>query len=121
MVSLPPRDHRISLETGETMTARYRKTMGPLDIRGGWFPAAVFRELLAQRRAAGIRIYVGRHDDGMMNFVLVATDLDGNDILPLALGVPRAKNADDEEGILMENSYPCPIYCGGGDGLNGEG
>lgn len=121
MVDFPPREHRITLVVGEQMTARWRETMGTLDIKGGWFPAVAFLDLLGQRRASGIRIYIGRDEKGVMNLVMAATDEDHNDILPITDGVPRAWQDPEDEGILMENAYPCPIFCGGGDGLNGQG
>lgn len=115
----PPRDHRISLDKAEAMTARYRETMGPKDVKAGLFPAEVFLRLLSQRGARAIRIYPGRDEHGMLNFVLVAADADWNDMLP---GTAKLRDTPEEEddGLLMENSYPCPIYCGGNDGLNGD-
>ncbi|MBV8251188.1 MAG: hypothetical protein JO154_01175 [Chitinophaga sp.] len=78
-------------------------------------------ELLADDRAAGLRIYYGVHIDAEgdqikeKKMVLVATDADGNDILPADVtldGGIQAKSAN----LILDEGLPCPNYCGGGGG-----
>jgi len=78
-------------------------------------------ELLADDRAVGLRIYYGVHinTDGEemreKKMVLVATDANGNDILPADVtldGGVQAKSAN----LILDDGLPCPTYCGGDPG-----
>ena len=105
-MAIPPkRDHGITLEAAEALTRRYRDKAGPGAQRASMFPRDVFTALLAQPGCLGIRIYNGESDKGERVSVLVGVDAEGNNM---------------ESGLLFDWSFPCPPYCGGGGGLNGE-
>ncbi len=111
----PPRNHIIDYTAATMLTAEYRKR-NPGAVKAGLFPVDVFKRLLGQAGVHGIRIYYGVAPDGSLTTVLVGVDQDGADMLPV--GAPR-EGGDDP--TLYEFSFPCPIYCGPGNGLNGEG
>ncbi|MBV7529953.1 hypothetical protein [Chitinophaga sp. sic0106] len=77
-------------------------------------------ELLADDRAAGLRIYYGIHidtdGDGIKEkkMVLVATDANGDDILPAGVSLDGVQSKD--MALILDEGLPCPQYCGGGGG-----
>lgn len=81
------------------MTRRYRESMH----KGGLFLRKDLDELLAQKGCAGLRYYYGRSGLGEDTLVLVGVDEQGNDMA---------------SGVLMDNGFPCPIWCGDGNSLN---
>ncbi|NOT06658.1 MAG: hypothetical protein HOP28_00475 [Gemmatimonadales bacterium] len=96
MANLPPsKDHRISLPEAAELTRRYRDGT----IRGGMLWRKDLDALLAQPGCAGLRIYLGRHADGRDTFVLTGVNAEGHNM---------------EEGVLLEDLFPCPPYCDGG-------
>ena len=105
-MALPPtRDHAITLDAAAALTRRYRAKAGPGAQRASMFPREVFTALLAQPGCVGVRIYNGLAEGGETQTVLVGVDAEGNNM---------------ESGLLFDWSAPCPPYCGGGGGLNGE-
>lgn len=105
-MALPPkRDHAITLDAAAALTKRFRESAGANAQRAGMFPREVFTLLLAQPGCAGIRIYNGQAERGGREMVLVGVDAEGNDMTA---------------GLLFDWSIPCPPYCGGGTGLDGE-
>lgn len=130
---LPPdRDHRTPVATAAAMTRRYRESVPPGTFRAGYFHAGAFTSLLNQRGCRGIRIYLGRHEDGQLNLILVGVDRYGRDMLPgrRTVAVPdtmamRSATADttstgDEGGEAMQDSFPCPTLCDDESPLNGD-
>jgi len=111
----PPRNHVIDYAAASALTAEYRKR-NPGAIKAGLFPVDVFKRLLGQTGIHGIRIYYGQDPDGAMTTVLAGVDREGADMLP-----GGARGEGDEDPNLYEFSFPCPIYCGPGNGLNGGG
>jgi hypothetical protein len=78
------------------MTRRYR-----LGVPAGSFLAEAFGKnavdsLLRQPGAIGMRIYLARHADSTLGFVLVAVDTAGSDMTT---------------GALLETGLPCPPFC----------
>lgn len=79
--------------------------------------------LLNVPNAAGIRIYHGRDVSGLIRFVLVPVDANGNDIittlLPKTIKTVAMKNADSAdasargeiEGEAVESGQRCPSTC----------
>ncbi|MCL4866858.1 MAG: hypothetical protein KJZ47_13265 [Gemmatimonadales bacterium] len=111
----PPKDHRIDLDAASKLTRRFREAH-PGAVKASLFPNDVFLQLLGNKQGAGIRIYYGADEKGNITPVLCSVDANGNDLLPGA-----AKGEGEGEGNeLMEFGYPCPIYCGDGNSLNGE-
>lgn len=103
---IPIRDHRIPVATAKAMTQRYRNSVPKGSFLAGLFGSEAFQALLAQPGCAGIRVYLGRHEDGAINMVLVGTDAEGRDLVPGNPGL-----GENDGGETMQDGYPCPIYC----------
>lgn len=108
----PPRDHKIPLAVAVAMTKRYRASVKPGASHAGLFPNTVFTTLLSQEGCAGIRTYLGCHEDGSVNLIMVAVDADGRDIVPVADG-------PYQEGEVVQDSLICPPFCDEESPLNG--
>ena len=103
---IPPKDHRIPVAAAKAMTWRYRNSVPKGSFLAGLFSAEAFQTLLAQPGCSGIRVYLGRHEDGTMNLVLVGTDTEGRDLVPGNPGL-----GENDGGEIMQDSYPCPPFC----------
>ena len=75
--------------------------------------------------AAGIRMYLGRDQQGQVRYILVPYDSKGNDIINKLItdkavsipGIPSAY-AQSGDGQTIENGQRCPTICdNGGSGL----
>ena len=98
-------DHAISLADAAKLTKKYRDQMRPTDIKGGFFGRDAIQAILDQTSCVGIRYYYG---------------LDANNKQVLVL-VGAKENMDDMvDGVLDENSLPCPSYCGVNNQLNSD-
>lgn len=128
---LPPdRDHRTPVATAAAMTRRYRESVPVGTFRAGFFHAGAFQSLLNQRGCRGIRIYLGRHEDGQLNLILVGVDREGRDMLPGRRPSRTATSSDPERtamsttedggGEAMQDSFPCPTLCDDGSALNSD-
>jgi len=102
-VALPARNHRISLEEAAAHTKRHRDAKIH-EIKGGAFHKDQVMELLNQKGCVGLRIYHGRDTTGQPTFVLAGIDTAENDL---------------HGGVLLEESFPCPPWCGAASPLNG--
>lgn len=89
-------DHSISLKDASRLTKRFRDTMPPETVKGGYFGRMIFEEILAQEGCVGIRCYFASFDNGAPTVVLVGVERTGNDLW---------------EGVLGEDTLPCPPYC----------
>lgn len=85
------------------MTARFRETINPGDKIAGCFEAGQVKELLAQENCEGMRYYYGINN-GQPVLILVGVDSNGNDMV---------------DGMILEMSLPCPVYCSAANPLNG--
>ena len=94
-----PKSRRIPLDEAAAMTRRYRESMH----KGWMFLRKDLDELLAQPGCAGMRFYYGLNDKGENGLVMVGVDRDGNDMV---------------KGVLLDDGFPCPIWCGDGNSLN---
>jgi hypothetical protein len=94
----PPRSHRISLSDASTLV-RSRSTV----VKGGFFFRKELDELLAQPSCSGIRYYYAKDSSGNDTIILVGVDQEGNDLV---------------QGVLMEDSFFCPPFCGNANALN---
>ena len=94
-----PRSHRISLDEAATQARRHLG--GP--HKGGLFLRAELDQLLAQPGCAGLRYYYGRKSEGQDSLILVGVDKEGNDMT---------------QGVVMEESFLCPPWCGTANALN---
>lgn len=67
------------------------------------FDRAAFDTLLNKAEAAGLRIYYGMDEYLKIHTIIVATDANGDDILPQSL--------TGEEEDIIENGNRCPTIC----------
>lgn len=119
----PPRNHRISVARAKSMTLRWREQAPPNAIRAFCFPRSCYDAVLAQPGCEGIRSYLCAHEDGSTNLILVGVDADMNDILHAPTAQPAEASSgegENDDAEIMQESFPCPIYCGDGDSLNDE-
>lgn len=103
-MSLPSRNHLISLSAAADETRRHRESAPDVE-RGGAFHAGQVRELLAQPECEALRCYYGMEESGARNLVLVGVAAGGSEM---------------SDGIILELRYPCPPFCGDGSLLNGR-
>jgi hypothetical protein len=89
-------DHRITAAEAAALTRRHREGPGGKGPAAFAFGRAAFEAILAQEGCAGIRIYLGRGEDGGPTLVMVGTDASG---------------ADLAGGEVMDRSMPCPPFC----------
>jgi hypothetical protein len=81
----------------------FKNAPGVPTIKGGYFARNIFDMILSQPGCAGVRYYYAKKDDGTATIVLVGVDASGNDIA---------------QGVLGDDSWPCPPYCGAPNQLN---
>lgn len=96
--------------------------------RAELFNRDVMASLLNVPGAQGIRIYLGRTEDGLINLVLMPTDKESNDIIAQLLPTPPATgpaastrrfgNQQQATGQAMENGQRCPTVCSANSPLN---
>jgi hypothetical protein len=99
-MALPsPKGHGIPLSEAATQTKRSRDS----SHKGGMFLRKELDDLLAQPGCSGVRFYYGLDANGQDSLILVGVDKDGNDMV---------------NGVLIDGSFPCPPFCGGGNSLN---
>lgn len=96
-------NHDISLEDAAAMTKRYRDQMTDTQKKGGAFGIDGIKKVLNQDGSIGIRYYYGFDDRGIQVLVLVAIDIDGNDMV---------------DGNIAEISVTCPSFCSTDNALN---
>ena len=94
-----PKSHRIALSAAADQV---RSAAKPAQ-KGGLFLRKELDELLAQSGCAGLRYYYGRNAKGEDTLILVGVDKDGNDQL---------------QGVVMEDCFLCPPFCGTANSLN---
>lgn len=99
-MALPDRkSHRVALDVAAAQAKRARDG----GIKGGYFHRKDLDDLLAQSGCVGIRYYYGRKEDGQDTLIVVGVDTAGDDI---------------SKGVVMEDSFLCPPWCGTGNSLN---
>ncbi len=108
----PPRDHKIPLAVAVAMTRRYRASVKPGAFQAGLFPCKEFEDLLTLKGCAGIRIYLGSHEDNSVSLIMVAVDAEGRDIVSGPDGLYQ-------EGEVVQDTIQCPPFCDKGSPLNG--
>lgn len=82
--------------------------------------------LLNAPGAQGIRIYLGKDENGLIRMVLVPTDAKNNDIITTLLtsdqvmipGISSANALPPQNGQALENGQRCPTLCGGDSPMN---
>lgn len=96
----PARDHRISREEAIGLVRNAQVPVEAASHRASAFNRAAFEQLLGQAGAAGIRIYLARHEDGSPTMVMVAVDAEGVDLA-------------GDASLYVQNAHDCPPYCTG--------
>jgi hypothetical protein len=91
-------NHRIPLEAARKMTKRFRDANkgGPRKVRGHAVSRGVLEEILAQPGCMGLRMYHAVDDSGEETLVIVGI---------------TAEDADLTEGVIAEQTRPCPPVC----------
>jgi hypothetical protein len=101
----------IPLATAKQWTATYRATIKPGETEAHYFGGDIIRRLLTEDKSVGIRAYYAIDGEGKKQLLLVGVDENGDNLLP-AEGA-AAKSAEDDGGpIIVDQSFPCPPYCG---------
>jgi hypothetical protein len=101
-VALPARDHRISLADAAALTKRHRDTKAS-EVKAGVIAKDQVLQLLNQADCVGMRIYFGRNPDGTPSLVLAGIDASDNDLT---------------KGMILEQLWLCPPWCGANNPLN---
>jgi hypothetical protein len=96
-------NHVVTLDQAAKYIQNFKNFPKAPTIKGGYFGRSIFDKILAQPGCVGVRYYYAQKDDGTPTLVLVGVDGGGNDIAV---------------GILGEDSFPCPPFCGGPSPLN---
>lgn len=113
-------NHFISRSTAAEMTSRFRserETILKNEYQGQdllpyceSFDRAAFDALLNKSEAAGLRVYYGMDEYLKIHVIIVATDANGEDIVPASL--------TDEGEDIIENGNRCPTICPAPSPLN---
>jgi hypothetical protein len=101
-VALPERNHRITLEEAAAHTRRHREAKVHA-IGSGAFHKDQVQELLNQKGCVGLRVHLGRNADGSPTVVLTGIDQADSDLV---------------KGVILEQWWPCPPFCGAQNALN---
>lgn len=118
-------NHFITLQEAIEMTTLYRaeheQILKPeyqqqnILARSETFEKAAFETLLTKNGCAGLRIYYGMDDALKIHAIIVAIDVNGNDILP----VTESMALTTEEGEdIVERGIRCPDLCPAESPLN---
>ncbi|MES2373450.1 MAG: hypothetical protein V4557_12770 [Bacteroidota bacterium] len=113
-----PIPHSISLQEAIQLTSNFQASR-PEDMPiCETFEKESVLKLLQEPGAEKFRIYYGKKENGKVCAVLVAADADNNDILPPESVPASANNADEDDALVLENSYQCPYACPAESPLN---
>lgn len=103
--------HSISLSEAIQLTSHFQ-TNRPNDMSVcETFEKSSVLAMLAVEGADKFRIYYGRKENGEICAVLVAADAAGFDILPPVSKNELDNTGEEEDPLLLENSYKCPPTC----------
>lgn len=92
----------IPLTTAAEYTANYRDE-NPNSTNAHFFGKKIINDILKQTGCVGIRIYYGIDGNGAKQLILVGVNSSEDDLT---------------NGIIGDNSLPCPTYCGRANELN---
>jgi hypothetical protein len=95
-------NHSIALAQGAQLTKNFRLTALPNVLHAEMFGRDAILGLLSQQECVGLRIYVGRKENGAQVFVLVGVN-------------PQGMDLTGEK--VVENGWPCPPICDGSSAL----
>ncbi|HVO36204.1 MAG TPA: hypothetical protein VMT21_11590 [Gemmatimonadales bacterium] len=101
-MALPPRNHRIVLKDAAEYTRRHREH-DPKGVKSYAFHKDQVLEMLGHPGCVGLRIHHARAADGKPTVLLTGIDAADNDLTG---------------ATMLQNPFPCPPICGGGNALN---
>jgi len=107
-------NHQISLQQAIDMTTLYRANRPSNFPVCETFEAGAIAGLLAIEGCGFLRIYYGMKENLDVDAILVAADVNGEDILP-PTGALTETN-----GLLLEDGYRCPPDCPKPSPLNSD-
>lgn len=99
-------EHRITLDAASALTRRYRRGEGQQangGVIGQYLGRGILDEILAQPGCIGIRVYYAQHETGAPTLVVVGVDAEANDLY---------------QGVIAEETRPCPPFCAAVNPLN---
>jgi hypothetical protein len=102
--------HTISLPDAKDLAGNYLKIHGEKALQSVRFGRDIFDKLLANPKAAGLRVVMGADGAGDTCLMFIATDQAGNDIYPNA-GASAAKGTESEDPGIETGGWICPINC----------
>ncbi|MFN3665407.1 MAG: hypothetical protein ACK4S0_04575 [Sediminibacterium sp.] len=103
--------HSISLTEAIQLTSHFQADR-PADMPiCETFEKTSVLAMLAVEGAEKFRIYYGKKENGEICAVLVAADAAGYDILPPTYKNEQDNSGEQEDPLLLENSYKCPPTC----------
>lgn len=107
-------NHQISLQTAIDMTTRYRPNRPSNFPVCETFEKECIQQLLDTAGCTSFRIYYGMKENQQVHVILVAADVEGNDLLPQA--ITTAEATDDP--VIIDDGYRCPDLCPPSSPLN---
>ena len=92
----PPKDHNIKLADAARLTKAFRDNPSRPSVKAVAVDRGIIDDILKQNDCQGLRCYFALDDDGTQTLVFVGIDSKGNDMY---------------NGVLAENTWPCPPVC----------
>jgi hypothetical protein len=96
-------EHSVTLAAASAMTKNYRDTVSANATIAHYFGKSELQSLLNQDGCVGVRAYYAITSEGAKQLVLVGVNSSENDLY---------------EGIILDRSLCCPIYCSSANPLN---
>jgi hypothetical protein len=106
--------HEISLQTAIDMTTLYRQNRPSNFPICETFEREAIDRLLSTEGCAFLRIYYGMKEGLQADAILVAANLQGEDILPAESDVQMSTT----DPLILEDGYRCPQACPPPSSLN---
>lgn len=101
-------NQQITLQEAVRLTTSFQASKGAGFPICETFDLDNINTLLSVSGCVSLRIYLGQQADGTVVTILVAADIDGNDILP---------SAERTDVVILEDGYRCPQFCPTGSPL----
>lgn len=106
-----PIQHSISLNEAIQLTTHFQADRPAEMPICETFEKSSVLAMLAVVGAEKFRIYYGKKENGEICAVLVAADANGYDMLPPTNKNNQDNSGEEEDPLLLENSYKCPPTC----------
>ncbi|HTP79286.1 MAG TPA: hypothetical protein VMM57_02655 [Bacteroidota bacterium] len=89
--------HDVTLDAAKKMVKKQNAKAKKGAVKGGLFGRNVIEKIFAQPGCVGLRLYYAQTAKGAPTIVIVGVDSTGTDLT---------------SGVLAEDMFPCPPYCG---------